>query len=59
MMKKAYVRVFQSGDIKINIESAGRYAEYALKCGAAPVTPHFFCAVKYSDITKVLGGLCV
>lgn len=30
------------GDIEGNIEKAKRYTQFALMCGAAPVTPHFF-----------------
>ena len=30
------------GDIDGNIEKAKRYTKFALMCGAAPVTPHFF-----------------
>ena len=41
-MKKVYICTPLSGDVAENIERAKRYSEYALRCGAAPVTPHFY-----------------
>lgn len=41
-MKKVYICAPLGGDIKGNLEKAKRYTEYALRCGAAPVTPHFY-----------------
>ena len=41
-MKKVYICAPLGGDVAENIECAKRYSEYALKCGAAPVTPHFY-----------------
>ena len=41
-MKKVYICAPLSGDVAGNIERAKRYSEYALRCGAAPVTPHFY-----------------
>lgn len=41
-MKKVYICTPLSGDVAGNIERAKRYSEYALRCGAAPVTPHFY-----------------
>ncbi len=42
MMKKVYICAPLGGDAGGNIERAKRYARYALKCGAAPVVPHFY-----------------
>ena len=41
-MKKVYICAPLSGDVQDNLEKAQRYSEYALRCGAAPVTPHFY-----------------
>lgn len=41
-MKKVYICAPLGGDIKGNLEKAKRYTEYALRCGVAPVTPHFY-----------------
>lgn len=41
-MKKVYICAPLSMDVAENIEKARRYSEYALRCGAAPVTPHFY-----------------
>ena len=41
-MKKVYICAPLSGDVEDNLEKAKRYSEYALRCGAAPVTPHFY-----------------
>lgn len=42
MMKKVYICAPLGGDVEGNIERAKGYARYALKCGAAPVVPHFY-----------------
>ena len=42
MMKKVYICAPLSGNVAENIERAKHYSEYALRCGAAPVTPHFY-----------------
>ena len=41
-MKKVYICAPLGGDVQGNLEKAKRYSEYALRCGAAPVTPHFY-----------------
>ena len=41
-MKKVYICVPLGGDVKGNLEKVRRYTEYALKCGTAPVVPHFY-----------------
>ncbi len=42
MMKKVYIFAPLAGDVAGNLEKAKRYSEYALRCGAAPVIPHFY-----------------
>lgn len=42
MMKKVYICAPLGGDVEGNIKRAIRYTEYALKCGAAPIVPHFY-----------------
>lgn len=44
-MKKVYICAPLGGNIENNIEKAKRYAGYALKCGAAPVVPHFYALI--------------
>lgn len=41
-MKKVYICAPLGGNVKGNLEKAKRYTEYALRCGVAPVTPHFY-----------------
>ncbi len=41
-MKKVYICAPLAGDMEGNLEMAKRYSEYALRCGAAPVTPHVY-----------------
>lgn len=42
MRKKVYICAPLGGDVEGNIERVKEYARYALKCGAAPVVPHFY-----------------
>lgn len=42
MIKKVYICAPLSGDIKGNIKRVSKYTEYALKCGTAPIVPHFY-----------------
>lgn len=42
MMKKVYICSPLAGNVDENIKNAIRYTEYALKCGTAPVVPHFY-----------------
>ena len=42
MMKKVYICSPLGGDIERNLQCVKRYTEYALKCGTAPVVPHFY-----------------
>ena len=41
-MKMVYICSPLKGDIDGNIEKAKRYTKFALLCGVAPVTSHFF-----------------
>ena len=42
MLKKVYICSPLGGNISVNLEKAKLYAKYALKCGTAPVVPHFY-----------------
>ena len=42
MMKKVYICAPMTADTQRCIEQAKTYATYALKCGTAPVVPHFY-----------------
>ena len=42
MMKKVYICAPLGGDVQANLERVKKYTEYALKCGTAPVVPHFY-----------------
>ena len=51
-MKKVYICAPLGGDVNGNIEKAIRYTEYALKCGTAPIVPHFFALCLDDNIPK-------
>lgn len=42
MKNKVYICSPLGGNVAENLEKAKRYTEYALKCGTAPVVPHFY-----------------
>lgn len=42
MMKKVYICSPLGGNIEKNLEQVKQYTKYALKCGTAPVVPHFY-----------------
>ena len=42
MMKKVYICSPLGGNVRENLERVKRYTQYALKCGTAPIVPHFF-----------------
>lgn len=44
-MKRVYICSPLGGDVAANLEKVKRYMAYALKCGTAPVVPHFYAAV--------------
>ncbi len=41
-MKKVYICSPLGGDVEENLRKVRRYTQYALKCGTAPVVPHFY-----------------
>lgn len=41
-MKKVYISAPLKGNIEENLQKVKKYTEYALKCGTAPVVPHFY-----------------
>lgn len=41
-MKKVYVCAPLGGNIEENLKKVKTYAKYALRCGTAPVVPHFY-----------------
>lgn len=42
MLKKVYICAPLTDQPEKDLEQAKRYAGYALKCGSAPVVPHFY-----------------
>ena len=42
MMRKVYVCAPLGGDVESNLKKVRAYTEYALRCGTAPVVPHFY-----------------
>ena len=42
MMKNVYVCAPLGGDVESNLKKVRTYTEYALRCGTAPVVPHFY-----------------
>ena len=51
-MKRVYICSPLGGNVSANIEQAKRYAKYALKCGTAPVVPHFYALCLDDNIPK-------
>ena len=41
-MKKVYVCAPLGGNIEENLKKVKTYTKYALRCGTAPVVPHFY-----------------
>lgn len=42
MMKCVYICAPLGGNTEENLKKVRRYTEYALRCGTAPVVPHFY-----------------
>ena len=42
MMKRVYVCAPLGGDVEGNLKRVRAYTAYALRCGTAPVVPHFY-----------------
>lgn len=56
-MHRVYICSPLGGNLSANIENAKRYARYALECGMAPFTPHFY-ALILDDSNKDERNLC-
>ena len=41
-MKRVYICAPLGGNAEENLKKVRRYTEYALRCGTAPVVPHFY-----------------
>ena len=41
-MRKVYVCAPLGGNVESNLKKVRTYTEYALRCGTAPVVPHFY-----------------
>ena len=52
MMKKGYICAPLGGDVQANLERVKKYTEYALRCGTAPVVPHFYALCLDDSIHK-------
>ena len=52
MMKKVYICAPLGGNVSENLELVKTYTEYALKCGTAPVVPHFYALCLDDSIEK-------
>ncbi|MCI9126162.1 MAG: hypothetical protein HFG28_03060 [Eubacterium sp.] len=48
-MKRVYICSPLGGDVRMHIAQAKKYALYALKCGMAPVVPHFYALILDDD----------
>ena len=53
-MKKVYISAPMCGSTDEMLKKVKRYTEYALKCGTAPVVPHFYamCLRENSEETQ-------
>ena len=52
MMKKVYVCAPPGGNVESNLKKVRTYTEYALRCGTAPVVPHFYAQCLNDSIPK-------
>ena len=52
MMKRVYICSPLGGDIQGNLARVRRYTEYALRCGTAPVVPHFYALCLDDSVPK-------
>lgn len=51
-MKKVYICAPLGGNVEDNLQRVKKYTEYALKCGTAPVVPHFYALCLNDSIPK-------
>lgn len=51
-MKKVYICASLGGNVEDNLQRVKKYTEYALKCGTAPVVPHFYALCLNDSIPK-------
>lgn len=51
-MKKVYICAPLGGNVEDNLQRVKKYTEYALKCGTAPVVPHFYAMCLNDSIPK-------
>lgn len=42
MLKKVYICAPLKDNVRENLRKVRKYTEYALRCGTAPVVPHFY-----------------
>ena len=52
MMKRVYVCAPLGGNIEENLKKVKTYTAYALRCGTAPVVPHFYALCLDDSIPK-------
>lgn len=52
MMRKVYVCAPLGGNVESNLKKVRTYTEYALRCGTAPVVPHFYALCLDDHIPK-------
>ena len=57
MMKTVYICAPLGGNVKENLEEVKKYTKYALRCGMAPVVPHFYalCLDDYVPAEREMG----
>ena len=49
MKKKVYICASMDGNLETVLERVKAYVNYALKCGVAPVAPHFYLQTMHPD----------
>ena len=52
MKKKVYICASMDDDLAVVLERIKAYVKYALKCGVAPVAPHFYLLSILPDTTE-------
>lgn len=59
MMRKIYICAPLGGDVEENLRKVKRYTQYALKCGTAPVVPHFYALCLNKSVKSVWRQACL